>query len=461
MAPDHALLVKYSKPGPRYTSYPPAPHFAEDFRIGQWRQEIIESQEAARPLSLYVHIPFCDTLCFYCGCNMVATQNYDKAREYLKSLKREIETVAALTDPARRVVQLHWGGGTPTFLRAEDIRDLAAFLRSTFHFTPDAEVSVEVDPRGLLREQVEALRESGFNRASIGVQDLNEQVQKSVNRVQPLPLIQEVYGWFRQAGFHSINMDLMVGLPHQTLDTYTETLKEITAMAPDRLAVFGYAHVPWMKKHQKLIVQADLPNFETRMALQDLILDTLERQGYVHIGMDHFAKAGDELVRAQRGKTLWRNFQGYTTHRNADIYAFGASSISQTNDVYAQNEKRPTGYQQLIGKEGLATVKGYRMTTDDKLRRDVIIELMCDLSLSKARIARRWKINFDAYFDKSLALLAPLQADGLVEIDADDIRVTNLGRLFLRNIAMCFDAYLNAEKPKAPGQETPRYSMTA
>jgi oxygen-independent coproporphyrinogen-3 oxidase len=461
MHPDHALLVKYSKPGPRYTSYPPAPHFAEDFGIGQWRQEIIESQDASRPISLYVHIPFCDTLCFYCGCNMVATQKYEKAQEYLKYLKREIDEVAALTSSSRRVVQLHWGGGTPTFLKAGEIRDLAAHIRSRFNFDPRAEVSVEVDPRGLLREQVDALRESGFNRASIGVQDLNEQVQKAVNRVQPLSLIQEVYGWFREANFQSINMDLMVGLPHQTLETYKDTLREITAMAPDRLAVFGYAHVPWMKKHQKLIVQSDLPNFETRMALQEQILETLESKGYVHVGMDHFAKPDDEIVKAQRSKTLWRNFQGYTTHRNADIYGFGASSISQTNDVYAQNEKRPTGYQQMIGEHGLATVKGYRMTTDDKLRRDVIIELMCDLVVNKQGIGTRWNIDFNDYFAKSLELLNPLVADGLVEADANEIRVTTLGRLFLRNIAMCFDAYLNAEKPKAPGQETPRYSMTA
>lgn len=456
MHPDIALLTKYSQPGPRYTSYPPAPHFAEDFGIGQWRQEIIESQDSARPLSLYVHIPFCDTLCYYCGCNMVATQKYGKATEYLDFLKREIDAVAALADPARPVAQLHWGGGTPTFLKAEDIRDLAAHLRARFNFAADAEVSVEVDPRGLTREQVQALRESGFNRASLGVQDIDEKVQQAVNRIQPLSLIEEVYGWFRAEGFSSINLDLMTGLPHQTLDGYRKTLAEIVRLNPDRLAVFGYAHVPWLKKHQKLIVQSDLPNFATRMAMQELILDTLETAGYVHIGMDHFAKPEDELVKAQRGKTLWRNFQGYTTHRHADIYAFGASSISQTEDIYAQNEKRPDGYQKLVGEQGLATVKGYRMTTDDKIRRDVITELMCDLSLSKAAIESRWNIGFDDYFADSLRALEPLQADGLVEADAKEIRVTALGRLFLRNIAMGFDAYLNA-----PKKDAPRYSMTA
>ena len=456
MHTDIALLTKYSQPGPRYTSYPPAPHFAEEFGISQWRQEIIESQDSSRPLSLYVHIPFCDTLCYYCGCNMVATQKYEKALDYLTYLKREIDTVAELADPARPVVQLHWGGGTPTFLKAEDIRDLAAHIRQRFNLAVDAEVSVEVDPRGLLREQVQALRESGFNRASMGVQDIDERVQQAVNRIQPLSLIEEVYSWFRAEGFSSINLDLMTGLPHQTLDSYRNTLSEIVRLDPDRLAVFGYAHVPWMKKHQKLIVQSDLPNFETRMAMQDLILETLEGEGYVHIGMDHFAKPEDELVKAQREKTLWRNFQGYTTHRNADIYAFGASSISQTNDVYAQNEKRPDGYQKLISEHGLATVKGYRMTIDDKIRRDVITELMCDLSLSKDSIESRWSIDFDDYFAESLRALEPLQADGLVEAEQQEIRVTPLGRLFLRNIAMSFDAYL-----KVPKKEAPRYSMTA
>jgi oxygen-independent coproporphyrinogen III oxidase len=461
MHADIALLRKYSQPGPRYTSYPPAPHFAEDFGIGQWRQEIIESQESARPISLYVHIPFCDTLCYYCGCNMVATQKYGKATEYLGILKREIDEIAALTDPTRPVVQLHWGGGTPTFLHADDIRDLAAHLRARFNFAPDAEVSVEVDPRGLTLEQVKALRESGFNRASLGVQDIDEKVQQAVNRIQPLPLIEEVYGWFRQQGFDSINLDLMTGLPHQTLESYRALLKEIVRLNPDRLAVFGYAHVPWMKKHQKLIVQSDLPNFDTRMAMQEEILQTLEGAGYVHIGMDHFAKPKDELVKAQRSKTLWRNFQGYTTHRHADIYAFGASAISQTGDVYAQNEKKLAAYQKLVGEQGLATIKGYRMTTDDKIRRDVITELMCDMSIRKQHIGARWKIDFDNYFASSLAMLQPLQADGLVETDADEIRVTALGGLFLRNIAMAFDAYLNAPKQAAPGQEAPRYSMTA
>ncbi|HYP67004.1 MAG TPA: oxygen-independent coproporphyrinogen III oxidase [Thiobacillaceae bacterium] len=454
---DLPLLVKYSQPGPRYTSYPPAPHFSASFDPAYWQDELIQSQDPARPISLYIHIPFCDTLCYYCGCNMVATGDYAKADRYLAYLIAEIDRVAALTYVNREVVQMHWGGGTPTYLHPADIRGLAAHLRKRFRFTPDAEVAVEVDPRGLTREHVIALRESGFNRASLGVQDLDETVQKAVNRVQPLALIEEVYGWFRSEGFASINLDLMTGLPHQTLDSYRRTLAEIVRLNPDRLAVFGYAHVPWLKKHQKLILEPDLPNFESRMSMQELILETLEAAGYVHIGMDHFAKPEDSLVQAQRNRTLWRNFQGYTTHRHADIYAFGVSAISQTETVYAQNEKRLVAYQQKIDRGELATEKGYRLSRDDRIRRDVITELMCDLELNMANISQRWCLEFDVYFADSLKALAPLAQDGLVQVSGGVIRVTALGRLFLRNIAMCFDAYLRRKS----GSEQPRYSKTA
>jgi oxygen-independent coproporphyrinogen-3 oxidase len=454
---DLPLLAKYSQPGPRYTSYPPAPHFSDSFGPAYWQDELIQSQDPNRPISLYVHIPFCDTLCYYCGCNMVATGNYARAEQYLAYLIAEIDRVAALTHINREVVQMHWGGGTPTYLHPADIRRLAAHIYKRFKFVPDAEVSVEVDPRGLTREHVIALRESGFNRASLGVQDLDETVQKAVNRVQPLALIEEVYGWFRAEGFASINLDLMTGLPHQTVDSYRRTLTEIVRLQPDRLAVFGYAHVPWMKKHQKLIVEPDLPNFEARMSMQELILETLEASGYMHIGMDHFAKPEDSLVQAQRNRTLWRNFQGYTTHRDADIYAFGVSAISLTETVYAQNEKRLPAYQQKIDRGELATEKGYRLSRDDRIRRDVITELMCDLELTKDKIAQRWRLEFDTYFAESLKALAPLAQDGLVQMSNGVIRVTALGRLFLRNIAMCFDAYLQ----RKGNQQQPRYSKTA
>ena len=450
------LLEKYSKPGPRYTSYPTAPYFHEQFTEVDWRTELATSQDPARGLSLYFHIPFCDTLCYYCGCNMIATGDYQKAYHYIDYLDKEMAQVAALTDPARRVRQLHFGGGTPTYLRPQDIRRLMGMIRNRFTIADDAEMGCEADPRELTREHLAALRETGFNRLSIGVQDLDERVQKAVNRVQPEGMIKEVYGWARDLGFGSINMDLIVGLPHQTVDSFARTLDKVVAWSPDRLAVFSYAHVPWMKKHQKLILEKDLPNFATRLDLHQLIHDRLAAAGYVNIGLDHFAKPGDEMVKAQKSKTLWRNFQGYTTHKHCDIYAFGASSISQTPDTYVQNEKNVKRYQELVAGGHLPVERGLRLTQDDQIRRDAITKVMCDLELDKTAFGAIWGIDFDAYFAEALMDLQPLAADGFVTVDAGFVSVTELGRLFLRNIAMCFDSYL-----KQPSEGGPRYSRTA
>lgn len=450
-----SLLEKYSKPGPRYTSYPTAPYFAETFGETAWLEELQQTQASGRDLSLYVHIPFCDSLCYYCGCNMVATRNYTKATKYLEYLFQEIDRMATLTAPDRMVRQIHWGGGTPTYLHPDDIRRLFAHLSASFNIADDAEIGCEVDPRELSYEHVQALADSGFNRLSLGVQDLDLSVQQAVNRVQSAALIREVYGWMRDAGIPSINMDLMVGLPHQTVAGYADTLDQIIDMAPDRLAVFNYAHVPWMKKHQKLIQELDLPDLPTRIALQQLLLDKLTQAGYVYIGMDHFAKPDDELVKAQQNKTLYRNFQGYTTHKDCDIYAFGVSAISQTDEVYVQNAKNLAEYQQRIARNGLATERGLRISREDRLRRDAIVRIMCDLELNKAAFSQQWQITFDDYFADALAELVEMQADGLVELHPDAIRVTETGRLFLRNIAMCFDAYL-----KQPAEAAPRYSRT-
>ncbi len=451
-----ALLEKYSKPGPRYTSYPTAPYFHTGFREADWVEEIKDSQDPARGLSLYAHIPFCDTLCYYCGCNMVATGDYSKASHYLGFLEQEMDRVARLTDPRRQVKQLHWGGGTPTYLKPDDIRRLMDMMRGRFSIAADAEMGCEADPRELTREHLVALREAGFNRLSIGVQDLDEAVQKSVNRVQPEELIRTVYGWARELGFSSINMDLIVGLPHQTLDSFAHTLDKVVPWAPDRFAIFAYAHVPWMKKHQKLINEADLPSFATRLDLQQLIHERLGAAGYDNIGMDHYARPEDEMIKAQKNKTLWRNFQGYTTHKDCDIYAFGASSISQTPNCYMQNEKNLKKYQEMIGKGGLAVERGLKLGRDDQIRRDAITRVMCDLELDKPGFAAAWGIDFDAYFADGLADLPPLAADGLVRLEPTRIVVTDLGRLFLRNIAMCFDGYL-----KQANQDQPRYSRTA
>ncbi len=449
------LLQKYSKPGPRYTSYPTAPYFATNFADKAWHEELTATQNGGRDLSLYVHIPFCDSLCYYCGCNMIATSDYSKASAYLGVLYQEIDRVANLVAPGRMVRQIHWGGGTPTYLRPDDIRALFKHLSGRFSIGTDAEIGCEVDPRELTHDHVMALKEAGFNRLSLGIQDLDAVVQIAVNRVQPESMVREVYGWMRDAGFDSINMDLMVGLPHQTVQTFTATLDRVLDMRPDRMAVFGYAHVPWIKKHQKLIQDAALPDFNTRVALQKLIMERLGAAGYVYVGMDHFARPDDELVKARENKTLWRNFQGYTTHKNCDIYAFGVSAISQTEDVYVQNAKKLSDYENCIAAGNLATERGVRISRDDKLRRDAIVSLMCDLELDKIAFSRKWDIDFDRYFESGLEQLQEMELDGLVQLSAERIRVTDEGRIFLRNIAMAFDAYLQQTEESAP-----RYSRT-
>lgn len=449
------LLQKYSVPGPRYTSYPTAPYFHTGFGEAEW-VEALAAPAKDRGLSLYAHIPFCDSLCYYCGCNMVATRDYSKTSPYLAALEREMARTAQSVDARRVVRQLHWGGGTPTYLNPDDIRRLMAMMRQHFTVAPDAEISCEVDPRELTREHLVALRESGFNRLSFGVQDMDPDVQQAVNRIQSEFLIQQVLDWSRELGFSSINLDLIVGLPKQTVDSFRRTLDRVSVWAPDRLAVFAYAHVPWMKKHQRLIQEADLPDSATRLGLQQAVNEMLGAAGYVNIGLDHFARPDDELVRAQQNKTLWRNFQGYTTHKDCDILAFGASSISQTADVYMQNEKTLKRYQERVAKTGFAVERGLKLTRDDQIRRDAITRVMCDLELDFAAFGKEWGIVFTDYFADALADLRPLAADGLVEIVADRVSVTPSGRLFLRNIGMCFDRYL-----KEATSEQPRYSRTA
>lgn len=449
------LLQKYSVPGPRYTSYPTAPYFHTGFGETDWREALARAR-SDRALSLYAHVPFCDSLCYYCGCNMVATRDYSKTVPYLAAIEHEMERTAALVDPGRIVRQLHWGGGTPTYLNPDDIRRLMAMMQRNFTIAPDAEISCEVDPRELTYEHLAALRETGFNRLSFGVQDMDPDVQQAVNRIQSEFLIRQVLDWARELGFSSINLDLIVGLPKQTVESFSRTLERVTNWAPDRLAVFAYAHVPWIKKHQNLINEADLPDAATRLGLQQAVNDALAAAGYVNIGLDHFARPEDELVRAQQNKTLWRNFQGYTTHKDCDILAFGVSSISQTDDVYMQNDKNLKRYQDRAAANGFAVERGLRLTRDDQIRRDAITRVMCDLELDFAAFGKEWELSFGDYFADALVQLRPLADDGLVDIAADRIAVTPTGRLFLRNIGMCFDRYLR----EATG-ERPRYSRTA
>ena len=450
-----ALLQKYSIAGPRYTSYPTAPYFHTEFGEADW-VDALGASSADRGISLYVHIPFCDSLCYYCGCNMVATRDYRKTQPYLATLDQEMARTALLVDPGRVVRQLHWGGGTPTYLNPDDIRRLMAMMRDHFTLAADAEISCEVDPRELTREHLVALRECGFNRLSFGVQDMDPDVQQAVNRIQSEALIRQVLDWSRELGFSSINLDLIVGLPKQTVESFSRTLERVTVWAPDRLAVFGYAHVPWMKKHQNLINESDLPDAATRLGLQQAVNEHLGAAGYINIGLDHFARPEDELVRAQQNKTLWRNFQGYTTHKDSDILAFGASSISQTADVYMQNEKSLKCYQERVAASGFAVERGLKLTRDDRIQREAITRVMCDLELDFAAFGSEWGIVFTDYFADALNDLRSLADDGLVTFQPDKISVTPTGRLFLRNIGMCFDRYL-----KQAASEQPRYSKTA
>jgi oxygen-independent coproporphyrinogen-3 oxidase len=449
------LLQKYSVAGPRYTSYPTAPYFHTGYREADWL-DALAAMQPERGISLYAHIPFCDSLCYYCGCNMVATRDYSKTVPYLAALEREMAATAARVDPQRIVRQLHLGGGTPTYLHPDDIRALMERMRGHFKLAPDAEISCEVDPRELTREHLVALRDNGFNRVSFGVQDMDPTVQEAVNRIQSEFLIRQVVDWARELGFSSINLDLIVGLPKQTVESFRQTLDRVVAWAPDRLAVFAYAHVPWIKKHQKLINEADLPDFATRLALQQAVNERLGAAGYVNIGLDHFARPEDELVRAQQNKTLWRNFQGYTTHKHCDILAFGASSISQTVDVYMQNEKGLKSYEARVTATGFAVERGIKLSLDDRLRREAITRVMCDLELDLATFGTEWGIDAAAYFADALKDLRPLADDGLVRLDGARIEVTPVGRLFLRNIGMCFDRYL-----KEAATDKPRYSRTA
>jgi oxygen-independent coproporphyrinogen-3 oxidase len=435
------LVRKYNVAGPRYTSYPPATKFTDDISLDELSARIEANNRAARDLSIYFHIPFCETLCWFCGCTTVITLNHDKGRDYVDYLGRELATMAPRFNPARQVVQLHFGGGSPTFLRPDEIRRLGAVIHKHFKLSPGIEASVEVDPRRLTRDHLVALREIGFNRASMGVQDFNPKVQESVHRIQPREMTQQAMDWMRELGYGSINLDLIYGLPHQTVESFDETLDIVLQMEPDRLAVFSYAHVPWVKPAQKILEQQQhLPPPETKLQLLKLVIEKLTADNrYIYIGMDHFARPDDELAVAQRNKQLQRNFQGYSTRAGSDIYAFGMSSISQIPDAYWQNEKELPKYQEAIDAGRPPVQRGYFVTGEDKIRRETIMRVMCDLSLDFAAMSAKLGLNFEQHFAKELDALAPFEAGGLVRRSPAGLEVTDTGRLFIRNIAMCFD----------------------
>jgi oxygen-independent coproporphyrinogen-3 oxidase len=437
------LVKKYNVAGPRYTSYPPATKFTDAVTWEQLSAKIEENNRAPRGLSLYFHIPFCETLCWFCGCTTVITLNHSQGQTYINYLEKEVTRMAARLNPKRKAVQLHWGGGSPTFLQPDEIRQLGDIIRKHFKLSDDIEAGVEIDPRRLTRDHIVALREAGFNRASFGVQDFDPKVQEAVHRIQPRDMTQQALDWARELGFGSINFDLIYGLPHQTVESFSRTLDTVLEMQPDRLAVFSYAHVPWVKPAQKILEQKILPAPEAKLQLLKIVIERLtENNRYIYIGMDHFARPTDELVAAQRNKTLQRNFQGYSTRGNADIYAFGMSSISQIPDAYWQNEKELPGYYAALDAGNTPLHRGYFVTGEDKIRRDTIMRVMCDLSLDYAEMSQRLGINFAEHFAGELAALTPFEADGLVRRSPTGLEVTDTGRLFIRNIAMCFDNML-------------------
>jgi oxygen-independent coproporphyrinogen-3 oxidase len=449
---DIQLLKRFNQPGPRYTSYPTAPLFSPDFTAADFTKEIAETNANgnASDISLYFHFPFCAKLCYFCGCNMMVTSDRRMIREYNEYLKREIELLAPLVSKNRKVEQLHFGGGTPSYLTPEEIRDVGNFIRSRFEFAGDIEASVEIDPRGMTREHLEAFREIGFNRTSFGVQDFNLQVQEAINRVQSEEITRQTVAWAQELGFQSINLDLIYGLPHQTLESFALTVEKIIDISPNRIAVFNYAHVPWLKKHQNVMPAEALPTPDERLQILKMTIEKLVHAGYEYIGMDHFAKPTDELAVAQKNNTLYRNFQGYSTKAGCDVYAFGLSAISQFQNVYAQNLKNLKDYYKRVDENLAATNVGYRMTEDDHIRKETIMQLMCHLEIDKRDIEAKFGIDFEEYFAEDIPKLGVFIAEKLLENDADKIRIINSGILIIRNVAMCFDAYLEKmmrEKP--------------
>jgi len=447
---DDDLIRQYDKAGPRYTSYPTALQFREDFTEADYRAETAAGNAIGKPLSLYFHIPFCDTVCYYCACNRVVTKNHARALPYLEHLYREIELQSTLFERSRPVRQLHWGGGTPTFIGADAMRGLMAVTGEHFQLLQDdsGEYAIEIDPRATDPAMLALLREIGFNRLSIGVQDLDPEVQQAVNRVQSKALIQTTIDAARAQGFKSISVDLIYGLPHQTAARFAVTLEQIAALSPDRISIFNYAHLPDLFKTQRQLDAGALPSAAEKLLLLKTTIERLTAAGYVYIGMDHFAKPDNELTQAQRSGELHRNFQGYSTYAGCDLIAFGATAIGMVGDSYSQNAKELQDYYARIDGARLPIFRGVRLDADDRLRRAVIMQLICHFKLDFAAIETRFNIAFKNYFAAELERLEPMAADGLLSVDTDGIQVSPAGRLLIRNICMTFDRYLHQQAPQ-------------
>ena len=439
---DLALIQKYNQSGPRYTSYPTALEFNENYTNDDF---IAATQRyPAHPLSLYVHIPFCHKLCYFCGCNKVITRHQHKADIYLDFLEKEIKERSKLFTN-RVATQVHWGGGTPTYLTEEQSARLMNMLREHFNIAENAEVSIEMDPREIELSMLEHLRNIGFNRISMGVQDFNKDVQKAVNREQDEAFVNALLVRARELGFQSTNLDLIYGLPLQTVESFMFTLQKVIELNPDRLSIFNYAHLPSRFAGQAKIKDWQLPKPETKLDILQKTIQTLGNAGYKFIGMDHFAKPDDELAIAQQKGILHRNFQGYTTQEECDLLGLGVSAISLLGDTYAQNQKDLKTYYANVDETGIALHKGLAMTEEDCLRRDVIKQLICNFKLAYAPLEKQYHIDFKQHFAEDLALLAPLAADGLLEIGDEQMVVSAKGRLLIRNICLCFDTYSRAQ----------------
>ncbi len=457
------LLRKYDRPGPRYTSYPTAPVWtdewsARDFelRLAELKNTLEQGQD--RPLSLYFHIPFCEERCLFCGCNVVISRRKEVAQPYLDRLKQELDLVVERLGEQRKVVQMHLGGGTPTYFTPEQLTELMDHVKARFSIEPlHDEISIETDPCVTTREHLVALREAGFTRMSMGLQDLDPKVQETIHRVQPDELTSRYYQWCRELGFTSVNIDLIYGLPYQTEESFQNTLERVTEWRPDRVAVFNYAHVPWIKKHQSLMPEEALPDPALKLRIIGMTFAHFQKHGYEAIGLDHFALPEDELAVARRNETLRRNFMGYSTLPETDILAFGVSSISEVAGAYSQNHVHFAKWNKSIDAGQFPAFRGVSLSQDDLLRREVIMGIMNNLALDYAPIEEQFSISFTEYFAKALENLKEPVKDGLVELSPGRLQVTRKGQLLVRNVAMAFDAYL-----KAPGDElnSPRFSRT-
>ena len=445
---DRDLIVRFDTSGPRYTSYPTADRFVEAFDAAAYAAWLSKRNIGgiSRPLSLYVHLPFCASICYYCACNKVITKDHSRSAKYLRYLEKEIALQVEYLSGERRITQLHWGGGTPTFLSHPELTDLMGMLRAQFDFAPDGEYAIEVDPRTADGATIELLAKLGFNRMSLGIQDTSPEVQKAINRIQPVELTREVLAAARAAGFSSVNFDLIYGLPRQNEQTFSDTLDEVIRESPERIALYSYAHLPARFKPQRRIADHDMPTGETKLNLFLLAVRRLLEAGYVYIGMDHFAKPDDELAVALRTGRLHRNFQGYTTQSECDLVALGVSSISKIGPVYGQNVRTLDEYYDCLDQGRLPVTRGIELTSDDLVRRAVIMGLMCQGRVSFESIDIAYLIDFREYFAPELGELASFERAGLVEVTQSDITVTPKGRFFLRGIAMPFDRYLQSDQ---------------